>query len=109
MKPYDKPTKKPSGLVTMETKYTKTDLGCYVDGAFGVDHAYEVVAGLVEPYDKELAAELYALASGETEDEFGSETLDDATDILNQYVEDGICFYWYAGDLLLGSNEDADA
>ena len=86
--------------------FTDSDVGCWVDGAYGMDHARDKVAEMLVGIDDKMSDELGAMSD---EDEFLSEAIDAATDLLNDHVAEGLCFVWYAGDLILMSEEDTDS
>jgi len=81
--------------------YGEGDTGCWIDGAFGDDHRREKLAGLVAPFDAELAEELRGPGSDDLSEE------DDAIDRLNdQAVEEGYLFVFDSGDLLLVKEDE---
>lgn len=85
--------------------------GVFVDGAYGEDHAVEVVAGLLKRVlrvtdDKEAEKLLDEYENEELEEEFYGEWLDDATDVLNENTAPGLVWEWEAGDLILLDEED---
>lgn len=82
--------------------FTKADVGCYADGAFGPDYCREVLADLLESLPeaqtdeiKQLADELREDMSDDASEEY------DAIDILNSHCADGVYFTFDSGDLLL--------
>ena len=80
--------------------------GCYADATFGMDHVYAVLADLVEDYDSEIAG---ALREGWAENgrEWAHEVADDALEVLNSYVPDGLVWTFESGDLLLIAEDEA--
>ena len=88
--------------------WTKEDCGCYADCASGLDHANVVLASLIETtlqesdYSTELKNDLLS-----DDSEIAWFAAEDAIDVLNENVEDGIYFCFRDGDLLLlEENED---
>jgi len=89
--------------------YTKEDVGCYIDGAFGMDHACDVLANLVgavltEASSREKIVLGLRLDHKRLSDDHSE--LDDATDILQEHTEDGLVWIWDAGDLILTTDEE---
>lgn len=70
--------------------YTANDLGCYIDGTFGHDHAHETIATLLGWKGRRPA---------DCIDDYCS--LDDDTELLDKHTEDGLYWLWYEGDLIL--------
>lgn len=90
----------------MAKKYGLSEVGCYIDGAYGDDHARKKLSDMVRPWNKEIADELDSDAG---EGEFSYEIVDDATDILNrEAVTEAVYFEWDCGDLcLFAAGEEA--
>lgn len=79
-----------------------TDVGRWIDGAFGEQHTRNKLADMVESLDgrHKLVAEL----RGEPSDNFGEE--DDALDVLNANCDERVYFKFVNGDLLCCHNYD---
>lgn len=80
--------------------FTRKDLGCWVDGAYGMEHAGQKLASMLSDEHHALCNELL-----HPEGEFYSEALDDATAILQEDTEEGLVWIWEAGDLILTEEE----
>jgi hypothetical protein len=78
-------------------KYTAHNVGCYGDGVLGHQHVRDRLAELIATHDEELAAALRTPGSDDTwdEDEEG------ALEILNDRTDDGLCWSFEGGDLVL--------
>jgi len=90
-------------MLQVDTRYLKQDCGCYVDGAFGVGHAVDLVGGMVYEYNASLAAELWQ-ANHKIDGldiDAAYELLDEATKILQAHTVNGLSWVWVEGDLLL--------
>jgi len=98
--------------------YTKEDIGCYIDGAFGMDHAMVKLAILLidfmplsvnntRQFPSEELAETYEILLSGDESKLSDDysELNDATDILQEHTEDGLVWIWDAGDLILTADE----
>lgn len=88
--------------------FTASDMGCWVDGAFGMDHAIRKLRDLVTRIDKshKLLEEYHAEIVGNSlkqwiTDGYAGEWLDDATEVLQDHTSPGLVWIWEAGDLIL--------
>ena len=101
-------------------KFNKTDLGCWLDSAYGFEHLMYGLAAIacdVTPdYPSTIATnwptkELHdcaeVLMSGDA-DELSDDhsEFDIVTDYINQFCDEGISFQWIDGDLVLTSDEE---
>ena len=90
----------------MKKLYTKEDIGCWIDGAFGLDHAASVLAGML-PYTiltnegKKCVNRLRASRISDDHWEF-----DYATELLYDYTAKDLLWVWEAGDLILVTEDD---
>lgn len=102
-------------------RYYKSDVGCWIDGAFGIQHAAEKLSSMLSfarqgesetPSQAQerwlLVEDLDAFSSGNTDDEFIEETFDDATEFLQGVTADGLVWIWEAGDLILTTESQAN-
>jgi len=89
--------------------------GVFIDGAFGMDHAVEVMCGLLRVVirslgrkgsEDETAETLLAEYDNEelAEEDYG-EWLDEATEVLEAHTAPGLSWIWEAGDLILTDEE----
>lgn len=99
--------------------FTDSDKGCWIDGAYGEDHAKNKMASMLEDIQAAIASEVfdvgvYSLLKEYNEERMpsGSIALDqwitDATDDLQRHTADGLVWIWDAGDLILTSQEEID-
>jgi hypothetical protein len=86
--------------------FTAADLGCYIDGAFGMQYALVKMREhmAVLPGSSDLCMEY---DTGLDDDE-KPEWLDAATELLQDHTEDGLVWYWEAGDLVLLRREQLE-
>jgi hypothetical protein len=79
--------------------FTRSDVGCWVDGAFGEDHRRDKLSVLLEsigtPNALNLATELLEPAPDDYSDE------DDALELLQENTEEGLIWMMEAGNILL--------
>lgn len=92
----------------------KNNTGTFIDGAYGEEHAVEVMAGLLERVvratdDEEAQRLLDEFDDDKLDPEFESEWLDDATEVLQRTTAPGLVWEWEAGDLILMEDEDGEA
>jgi hypothetical protein len=84
--------------------------GCFIDGAYGEEHAVQVMAGLLQRVMRatgdEEANELLVEYDDDLDPEDFGEWLDDATDVLQNNTADGLVWEWEAGDLCLMDEDD---
>ena len=90
----------------MKTSYTENDIGCWIDGAFGLDHAASVLAemlpySLLHPAEKKCINRLRANLISDDHWEF-----DFATELLDTFTAPGLIWVWEAGDLILVTEDD---
>ena len=88
-------------------KLTKKDMGCWIDGSFGIDHVNKKLAEL-------LITNIHHLGITQTEIincllnkdyAFHYDAQNDAIDILQTMCEDDVEFFWIDGDLILSTCE----
>ena len=94
--------------------FTESDLGQWIDGAYGSEHAIEKMEEMLNDlgtqYAENLVGELEEIADLEL-DEAGDaydEWLEDATTALQEETEPGLVWIWEAGDLILTEDDEAD-
>lgn len=88
-------------------EFTPEDVGQWIDGAFGHEHAMTKMADMLGDVDSQRAQNLLAeYDDGELDDESEDEWLDDATNALQEVTRDGLTWEWDGGDLLLREAED---
>jgi hypothetical protein len=94
----------------MALAYTKKDVGCWIDGAFGEEHRRAKLADMVrdletrEMIDTRGYSVVESLSSAPTDSDripadFSDE--DDALEILQEFTESGLVWTFESGDLLL--------
>ena len=93
--------------MTIETTtvFYVCDCGCYADGSLGHDHVRNRLRSLVETWvddaDPDLILSLDApIMPDDAWDEY------EAIDLLNELCEDGICWEFSDGDLVLTTIEE---
>ena len=79
-------------------KYTKEDIGCYCDGAFGDQHLREILSLWFPDKENDLM--------NDDDPETQSEAIDDCLDLLQDQTEDGLVWVLELGDLLLIENDE---
>ena len=88
----------------MALAYTKKDVGCWIDGAFGLDHQRAKLADMIrdletqEMIDTRGYSVVESLASDAPDDD---SDVDDALDILQQFTDADLVWCFESGDLLL--------
>jgi hypothetical protein len=102
-------------------RFNASDVGCWIDGVYGLDHAMSKLAIMLidsVPLDQNnLAsfpstnlAEVYdVLTSGNVDklaDDHGE--FNDATEYLESVTTDGLVWIWDAGDLILTTEDQID-
>ena len=110
------------------TIFTDSDIGCWIDGAFGIDHAARKLSimlisnmpinsgtntsqfpstSLAECYqrlsDSAMASENLYFSLSDDHSEFK-----EATDYLQSVTADGLVWLWEAGDLILTTEDQLD-
>jgi hypothetical protein len=117
-------------MSTTKPLFTEIDAGCYIDGANGIDHAYDVMVDMMRgvqrhstddaivakakdmevELDKVIAAESKDYVDRTSEDndilDWAHYILDDATEVLQECTEEGLVWMWEAGDLFLGKETE---
>jgi hypothetical protein len=92
--------------------FTESDLGSWIDGAYGSEHAIqkmeEMLGDLGTQYAENLMGELDEIADLELDEASDAydEWLDDATTALQEETEPGLVWEWEAGDLVLRESEE---
>ena len=84
--------------------FGKSDIGCHVDGTFGVDHAMEKVYTMLLSFNsncEDLLKEYDEYKKNVDTWEHVPEWLDDATGKLQERTEGHLEWVWEGGDLLL--------
>lgn len=86
-------------MARTQFKYGASDVGCYIDGAYGLRHARAKLEGLIAGFAKteHQKATLSDLGSSEWYDE----VMDEATDILQAHTDEDYVWCWESGDLIL--------
>lgn len=84
--------------------YTKADVGCHIDGVFGSAYRRARIAEMVAFVRPQ--APLIQELEGEPSDDLSEE--DDAINLLNDHVEEGVHFEFVDGDLLLLADTEED-
>jgi len=93
--------------------YTEADLGSWVDGAFGSEHAVQKMEEMLDElgtqYADNLVKELEEIADLDLEEASDAydEWLEDATTALQEETEPGLVWLWDAGDLILTTDDEA--
>jgi len=83
-------------------QFTAVSVGCWIDGAFGEDHAVAVLVGMLARIEDTNAHAAQLLTEvPESGDEFISDWQDAATDALQESTAEGLTWDWNAGDLCL--------
>jgi hypothetical protein len=97
----------------MKPVFTKADVGCWIDGAFGPKHRREKLVCMLEDIADCLDASEWADIQALTEelestpsDDYGEE--EDAIEILQDYTEEGLVWIQDGGDLILTTEEEAE-
>jgi hypothetical protein len=92
--------------------YTDDDLGQWIDGAYGQEHALHKLEEMLEElgtqYAENLLGELDEIAEldlDEASDAY-DEWFEDATTALQEETAPGLVWEWEAGDLVLRESED---
>jgi len=81
-------------------RYTHKDLGCWIDGARGLQDSMAKLADLIAPICPE--GELVrALRTNDLSDDH--EEIREATEWLQSCTDDGLSWEWDSGDLILVS------
>lgn len=92
--------------------YTRADLGCWVDCAYGTDHAVAKLHDMLRSCDGmtgahlDMAEESPPDCENWEDSEFCNEYLDDMTEALYFYTEPGLVWLWDAGDLILTDDSE---
>lgn len=87
--------------------FTHKDVGGWIDGAFGEDHARAKLVGILEEYfgSSPGVADIIRGLEGEPSDDLSE--MDDATAYLQEHTAQGLVWMWDAGDLILTTEEEA--
>ena len=88
-------------------RYTKKDVGCWIDSAYGIDHACKKLACMIGESAWTLSLNEVSLIN-RLENCLLSDDhceLDEATDLLQNITEDGLQWTWDGGNLIL-TDED---
>lgn len=82
--------------------FGREDAGCYIDGAFGIDHARQRLAELLAcvPQSSKVRRLIAELESEENTD-YVYEAMEEAVDILALYTVEDMIWLFEAGDLVL--------
>lgn len=80
--------------------FDSSDVGTWIDGAYGTDHALAKMADMLKMVDPAGATLLDEYDEG-IDPEFEQEWLDDATEVISDATEEGLCWDWDSGDLVL--------
>lgn len=85
--------------------FDRNDAGCYIDGAFGMDHARQKLADLLAcvPQSGKVRRLIAELEAGE-DTEFIYEAIEEALDILALHTAEDMIWLLEAGDLVLTEN-----
>ena len=88
-------------------KLTKKDMGCWIDGSFGIDHVNKKLAELlITNIHHHGITQTYIINSLLNKDyAFHYDAQNDAIDILHTICEDDVEFFWVDGDLILSTCE----
>jgi len=97
----------------MEKVYTANDCGCWIDCAYGPEHARDKLADMLKecrayaPLDTQRTIDEICeqLTKSMSDDDWET---DAGTDLLNEYTAEGLVWIWDAGDLIL-TTDDPDA
>ena len=89
-------------------KLTKKDMGCWIDGAYGLDRTRNKLASLIEMYSHKPNEHTDLINSLNNhvelfDDDFS--TMDSAVEILQTICEEDVEFFWIDGDLILSTCE----
>jgi len=92
-----------NGGRTMKKTFTEKDVGCWIDGAFGTDHAMlklrELIHTCPDIPEKELDTILASADPQKLSDSYWE--FDEAESILQDNTEEGLIWVWETGDLML--------
>jgi hypothetical protein len=85
--------------------FTKRDVGCYADGAYGHDHIRERLADLVESVGRRSLAldKLIEDLRNPMSDDASEE--EDALDYLQTFTAEGVYWAFEGGDLILWEDD----
>ena len=87
-------------------KLTKKDMGCWIDGSFGIDHVNKKLADLIITNIKHYSNHSEIINCLLNKDyAFHYDAQNDAIDILQTMCEDDVEFFWVDGDLILSTCE----
>jgi len=91
----------------METRLTKKDMGCWIDGTFGSDHRNKKLIDFVCSFHDETNRGNRSIINGllSKDQEIVYDAVDDAVDFLNSLCDDDVEFFWIDGDLILSTCE----
>lgn len=99
----------------MNTRYTRKDIGCYIDGAVPRTHVERilVLCDMIADKDPSLLRKLNipdgkTLLDMEQSESIELDEIDqDLTDALDEVRESGLYWYLEAGDVVLAVEEDS--
>jgi len=94
-------------MKTTKYVFTKAEIGCWIDGAFGMDHAADKLMAMLAncPQTESIETLIDELDPTSV---VRYEVLDDATDALWAFTEPGLVWIWEAGDLILTTKDETD-
>lgn len=92
--------------------YTKDDVGCWIDGAFGEEHAAAKLLRMLSDSGQEHIQEDWEDLTDPTSCFSRAEAVDEfcriATAVLQDQTEAGLVWIWEAGDLILTTEDELD-
>jgi hypothetical protein len=86
-------------------KITKKDMGCWIDGSFGVDHVNKKLANLLLEYFPACNRSIYNCLVRNKDYDLQYDAQTDAVDLLQTICEEDVEFFWIDGDLILSTCE----
>jgi hypothetical protein len=86
--------------------FNDEDCGCWIDGAFGQEHACHKLAGMVYELDAHELSQSLIAASEDRDLDIIDDLISDATDLLQENTDPELSWVWEAGDLLLCHEAD---
>ena len=88
------------------TKFRRADCGCWIDGAFGMEHAAAKLRVMLMDCGEANTGLLDELEEVKPEDDDFDSIIEAATDALDAFCDPDVVWLWEAGDLLLVENEN---
>ena len=88
------------------TVFYACDCGCYADGSLGNDHVRNRLGGLVESYVDNADPDLIAALCDDVPPPDDAWDDREALELLNELCEDGVCWEFRDGDLVLTTIEE---